>query len=398
MQDNEFSNILIQTKLFRPPLQAGFIPRPRLLAQLEGWQQRPFTLISAPAGYGKSTMASAWIESLDCPSAWLSLDQYDNDLSVFLGYFIGAIQTSFPQNLVEAQALLHAPERPPMRYLVGSLINELNAIESEYVLVLDDYHIIEHQEIHDLVNELIQYAPKSMHLVLCSRLDPPLPLVKYRATSQIAEIRGQDLCFTDDEGYLLVKNILDNRVDRNGTDALVKQSEGWVTGIRLAALSMRHRQGKERINDTLTATNRYVMDYLVSEILENQVAEFAEGLLKTSILDRLCPDLCETVCSSEENAGKSAIQGQLFFDWLKTSNLFVLELDDLGEWVRYHHLFQDFRHQIFHHVAVIGIQLACDELLAFSVAQGQRGQQDARHPSFRLLDQCVRLIPIHSIV
>jgi LuxR family maltose regulon positive regulatory protein len=207
---------------------------------------------------------------------------------------------------------------------------------------LDDYHLIELQTIHDLVNELIQYAPKGMHLVLCTRMDPPLPLVKFRATSQVNEIRGQDLCFTEDEGHLLVQHILGNQVDRTETNALVAQSEGWVTGIRLAALALRHRKGRLHIDGKLSAKNRYVMEYLVSEILENQVAAFSEGMLKTSILERFCPELCEIVCAPEDDAGEEEINGQMFLDWLEASNLFVIQLDDQGQWVRYHHLFRDF--------------------------------------------------------
>jgi LuxR family maltose regulon positive regulatory protein len=338
----EYSTPLIQTKLHHPVQSADPVKRPRLTNWLDQRRGRPLTLVSAPAGYGKSTLISSWLETLDCPSAWITLDQYDNDLGVFLGYFIAAIQNIYPQKLTETQALLNAPELPPMRYLFGSLVNELNEIGKEYVLVLDDYYLIELQTIHDLINDLTQYTPKGMHLVLCTRIDPPLSLIKLRAKSQVAEIRGQDLSFTEDEAYLLVKNVLGTQIDRNETDALVAQSEGWVTGIRLAALALRHRKGKESIEGSLAADNRYVMDYLVSEILENQGAVFSEWLLKTSILERFCTDLCEAVCATEEGSKGAKINGQEFLNWLETSNLFVIFLDDQGQWVRYHHLFQDF--------------------------------------------------------
>jgi LuxR family maltose regulon positive regulatory protein len=333
---------LIQTKLQLPVQSIDPVPRPRLAEWLDQRWKRPLTLVSAPAGYGKSTLISEWVRSLDCPSAWLSLDQYDNDLRVFLDYFITAIRSIHPQKLTETQALLGAPEMPPLRYLSGSLINELNEIEGEYVFVLDDYNMIELQSIHDLVNELIQHAPKGMHLVLCTRMDPPLPLVKLRATGQISEIRGQDLSFTLDEAHILVQNILGTHIDRDETNTLVARSEGWVTGIRLAALALRHRRGNEAVKGSLSANNRYVMEYLVSEILENQVAVFSEWLLKTSILERFCTDLCEAVCATEAGSKGAEINGQEFFNWLEASNLFVIHLDDKGLWVRYHHLFQDF--------------------------------------------------------
>ncbi len=343
MQDGEFVTPLIQTKLHRPVQTTASVKRARLSDWLDSRRERPFTLVSAPAGYGKSTLISEWSQSLDYPSAWVSLDQHDNDLSVFLGYFIAAIQSIFPKNLTETQALLNTAELPPTRYLAGSLVNELNEVGEAYVLVLDDYYLIELQDIHDLIYSLIKYAPRGMHLVLCTRIDPPLPMVKLRARGQVTEIRGQDLCFTKDEGYLLVQNLLGTQVDRNETDALVEQSEGWVTGIRLAALALRHRKGKQVAVGKLSANNRYVMEYLVSEILDNQVEEFAEGLLKSSLLERLCTGLCEAVCAPLENdSGQKQLNGQKFLDWLTASNLFVIQLDDQGDWVRYHNLFREF--------------------------------------------------------
>jgi LuxR family maltose regulon positive regulatory protein len=333
---------LIQTKFQRPIESIVPVPRPRLTEWLDKRWNRPLILVSAPAGYGKSTLISEWVRSLDCPSAWLSLDQYDNDLRVFLGYLVTAIQSIYPQHLTELGALFSAPELPPLRYLSGSLVNEVNEIEGEFVLVLDDYNMIELQSIHDLVNELIRYAPKGMHLVISTRMDPPFPLVKLRAAGLISEIRGQDLSFTVDEAYPLVQNILGTQLDREETNALVTQSEGWVTGIRLAALAMRHRKGNEAVKGSLSADNRYVVDYLVSEILDNQVAEFSEWLLKTSILERFCTDLCEAVCATEKGSKGTEINGQKFFNCLETSNLFVIFLDDQGLWVRYHHLFRDF--------------------------------------------------------
>jgi len=336
---------IVQTKLNHPLIPADLVSRPRLTEWLKSRRQRPLTLVSAPAGYGKSTLVSSWLENCECPGAWLSLDEYDNDLVVFLSHFLAGIQTIFPKALNDTQAQLTAPNLPPMRVLASSLSNEMNQIDRSYIMVLDDYQFIGESTIHDLVNELVLHPPQGLHLVICTRIDPPISLASLRAKSQVTEIRGQDLCFTEEEAHTLLQKILETGVERSAANSLVEQSEGWVTGIRLAALALRHRIGKESVQlleGELTANNRYVSDYLMSEILENQVAVFSDWLLKTSILEKLNAELCESVCVPEDDPGESEINGKVFLKWLKTSNLFVTHLDDQGQWVRYHHLFQDF--------------------------------------------------------
>jgi len=238
---------IIQTKLNRPPLPVDLVPRPRLTEWLEQRRGRPLTLVSAPAGYGKSTIISCWLESVDCPTAWVSLDEHDNELGGFLSYFLAAIQTIFPNAVPETQALLLVTPLPPIAAIAHTLINELNQIKPPYILVLDDYHLIETQTIHDLLNELLLFPPLNLHLVMGTRMDPLLPLVTLRANSQVSEIRIQDLRFNQAETSLLFQKMVGYPVDPAVVVHVDAQAEGWVTGLRLAALAMRHRIGRDSI-------------------------------------------------------------------------------------------------------------------------------------------------------
>ncbi|MEA1977516.1 MAG: hypothetical protein U9N80_06415, partial [Chloroflexota bacterium] len=341
---------LIQTKLNRPPVPIDLVDRPRLIQRLERQRRRPLSLVSAPAGYGKSTLVSNWLETLDGPAAWLSLDEQDNDLDIFLGYFIAAIRQMYPESLKTTQAMLSAPELPPKKALTTSLMNELNEIAGSMILVLDDYHLIHEITIHDLLDELLQHPPRGMHLVICTRVDPLINLVRLRAQSQVTEIRVSDLRFMKDEASILLSNILGQTVDDATVMEMEAHSEGWVTGLRLAVLAMRHRVGPAQVKGDMTVGNRYVAEYLMAEILAKQAAGLSECLLKTSILDRFNAVLCEAVCF-RNSRGIDLIEikpedrdlyGESFVDWLRSTNLFVVPLDDHGEWFRYHHLFRDF--------------------------------------------------------
>ncbi|MEJ2265035.1 MAG: LuxR C-terminal-related transcriptional regulator [Anaerolineales bacterium] len=347
MQAKETPPLLIHTKLNRPSLPADMVYRPRLTKWLTRHQRRPLTLISAPAGYGKSTLISCWLSSVDCPTAWVSLDEHDNQLGNFLSYFLAAIQTIFPNALPETQTLLLVTPQPSTTAIVHTIINELNQIGESFILVLDDYHLIESQAIHELLSELLTYPPQCFHLALSTRMDPPLPLIALRAKNQMTEIRIQDLRFTQEETQRLFQEMLGNSVDPGEIDKMNTQAEGWVTGLRLAALALRHRIGANAIQGELSAQNRYVSEYLFNEILAGQVAALSNCLLKTSILERFCADLCERICfPDEKRAGSRSAQsdfsGVHFLEWLQASNLFVIPLDDQRAWFRYHHLFQDF--------------------------------------------------------
>jgi LuxR family maltose regulon positive regulatory protein len=336
---------IIQTKLYRPPLQADFIPRPQLLEQLNGWQQRPLTLVSASAGYGKSTLVSSWLESLDCPTAWLSLDENDNDLALFLTYFLTCVQTAFPDAVDDTVALIEGIELPPLRVLSNSLINELNHLPKRLVLVIDDYHVIGDLRIDELLSELLKHPPRPLHLVIATRTDPLINLNQLRALGQVSEIRTQQLRFSVMETIELLEQLLRLEVDKEAASLLEEKTEGWVTGIRLAALSMHHREDAREMLRRLAAEKRYIWDYLLSEVLSALRPEIQDFLIKTAILDRFCAPLCDAVLGDGDAASMTlpatqSARSQEILAALRQENLFIIPLDGQRRWYRYHHLFQ----------------------------------------------------------
>ena len=355
MFEIEEKTSLIRTKLNRPPLPVCMVKRARLTSWLSDRLERPLTLVTAPAGYGKSTLISCWLETVDQPAAWVSLDEHDNELGNFLSYFLAAIRTIHPNAVQETESFLNVIPKPPVEAVAHTLLNELNQIEEPFILVFDDYHLIENREIHDLISEFLQHPPRNFHLVLGTRMDPPLPLVRLRATGMMTEVRIMNLRFNQEESLSLIEQMLSKPVDRAMLSELEKQSEGWVTGLRLAALAMNHQIDQDRLFLKVSPNNRYVTEYLVTEILEKQTALWADWLIRTSILERFCADLCGEICSQfEEEPGLSSTDyilsednhpGESFIKWLKASNLFVIPLDNEGKWFRFHHLFRDFLHQ-----------------------------------------------------
>ncbi len=336
---------IIETKLYRPPLQAGFIPRPQLLEQLDGWQQRPLTLVSAPAGYGKTTLVSSWLESLECPTAWLSLDEHDKDLDLFLSYFLASVQTSFPDAVEETVALMGGVELPPLRVLSNSLTNELNGLPQRLVMVLDDYHAISESRVDELLSELLKHPPSPLHLVIATRTDPLINLNRLRALGKVTEIRTQQLRFSVLETIELLERLLRIEVDKEAASLLDEKTEGWATGIRLAALSMRHRDNAHEVLRHLAGERRYIWDYLIAEVLSALRPEIQDFLVKTAVLDRFCAPLCDAVLGSGGTQGEtplvaSAAGTQDILESLQQDHLFIVPLDGQRRWFRYHHLFQ----------------------------------------------------------
>jgi LuxR family maltose regulon positive regulatory protein len=336
---------IIQTKLYRPPLQADFIPRPQLLEQLDGWQQRPLTLVSASAGYGKSTLVSSWLESLDHPTAWLSLDEHDNNLELFLAYFLASVQTSFPDSVDETFALLGGAELPPLHILGNSLTNELDQLTQRLVLVLDDYHVISDPRIDELLSEMLKHPPRPLHLVVATRTDPLINLNRLRALGQVTEIRTQQLRFSVLDTIELLEQLLRTEVDKEAASLLEERTEGWVTGIRLAALSMHHREDAQEMLKRLATEQRYVWDYLISEVLFALKPDIQDFLIKTAILDRFCASLCDAILGDGDAASMTlpethAAGSQEILEALQQENLFIIPLDGQRRWFRYHHLFQ----------------------------------------------------------
>jgi len=335
---------LIQTKLHHPRVAGELIERPRLLAYLAERSDRPFTLVSAPAGYGKTTLLAQWLEQAPYRVAWLSLDENDNSLIGFLSYFMAAIQTLFPASCSTTRSLLTIAQAPSADYLTTTLINELADLPEQFLLVLDDYHLITRQEVHQLISVLMQRAPLPLHLVFASRKDPPFSLARLRATHQIAEIRMNDLRFTPDEVQSYLQLCLGADISPEIVTVLAERTEGWAVGLRLACLSLRDQDDYAGFLETFQGTHQYIMEYLVDEILSHQPEPDQRFLLCTAILDRFCVPLGDALLevmpfdtSGEQQQPSSAE----ILARLEKNNLFVVSLDQQGEWYRYHHLFQD---------------------------------------------------------
>ncbi|MGD8612605.1 MAG: AAA family ATPase, partial [Desulfobacterales bacterium] len=341
MADETNIGIILRTKLHRPPAPRDYAHRPRLLEYLDQRPERPLTLVSAPAGYGKSTLVSCWLDRCESPNAWISLDENDNDLRQFLSYFLTAVETVFPNSVKETMTLVNAPTLPPLSTLVGTLANELDMIEQDFILVLDDIHTVREKSVHHLLSDLLHHPPRPMHLVLIGRRDPLLNIAALRARSQLAEVRLQDLRFTAGETATYLKQILNRQIDEDLATAWSDKTEGWVTGLRLAALSMQHRGDFKTILPELKGSTQYVMEYLFSEVLSHQPPDLRDFLLKTSILDRFCAPLCDAMIGTGVAPGNAQNDAWQFINQLKKENLFLISLDVEGQWFRYHHLFQN---------------------------------------------------------
>ena len=277
----------------------------------------------------------------DIPNAWLSLDEIDSDLRPFLTYFLAAVQTLFPDTMGETATLANVQTLPPLPVLAGSLANELDAIAQDFILVLDDIHRVQEKTVYDLLTELLRHPPRTMHLVLIGRRDVSLPLASFRAKGLVTEIRLNDLRFTPQETASYLKTALGDLVDEATAATIAEKTEGWVTGLRLAVLAMRaHDDAVGKLLE-LKGTTAYVMDYLITEVLNAQSPNIRHYLLNTSILDRFTADLCDELLGPDSRQGESKIDGADFIAKLQSENLFLIALDTENGWFRYHHLFQD---------------------------------------------------------
>ncbi|HFE67298.1 MAG TPA: hypothetical protein ENJ93_08540 [Chloroflexi bacterium] len=332
----ENHSLIISTKLNRPRAPEDLVLRPQLFERLN--RLRPLTLVIAPAGYGKSALLSSWLDTAnDKPSVWLSLHENDDDLNIFLTYFLAALQTRFPHVGHKTATLLTRLDNVPKRVLHATLINELNQITEAYTLTLDDYHLLKNREIHQLVAELVNHAPETLHLVIASRTDPPLPTALYRAKNLVTEIRANNLRFSLKETRAFLRNRLDEPPDERLVVEIYTRTEGWVTGLQLETLAMRRRAAAERPAGDDQPTD-YIAEYLMLEALRSQPEPVQEWLLKSAVLERLCAGLCEAVCAN----GNDQLNGADFLKGLTAANLFVIPLDTERTWYRYHHLFANF--------------------------------------------------------
>jgi len=366
------ASTLLATKLHLPFLPPKRVQRPHLVQYLnEGLAAgRLLTLVSAPAGFGKSTCVGEWVNGLDLGSvSWLSLDPADNDPVRFFSYLVTALQKGDETIGRELESVLQAGQLPPVEYLITTLLNDILKIDRKIVLILDDFQVIRESKILKSLEMLINNEPRNMHLVLLTREDPQLPLARLRANNQLTEIRAGDLRFSNLEANRFFSEVMGLYLSDADIALLEERTEGWIVGLQLAGLSIRGREAPSNFIANLSGSHRYILSYLTEEVLNRQPEEVREFLVRTSILERLCAELCDEITkddpgesSQDLRGGKtygaevkpliqtgsssfilhpSSLDSAFILDLLERSNLFVIPLDDVGQWYRYHHLFAD---------------------------------------------------------
>ena len=341
---------ILATKIYVPRPRPGLVSRPRLHARLEAGLSVPLTVIAASAGSGKTSVLADWLnrqEGGGCRVAWLALDAADSDPVQFLRYLIAALQTIAPRVGARMLDLLRADLNPRLEAVLPFLANDLPMLPERSILVLDDYHVIEAPAVHHVLQYVLDHLPPQLHLVIASRVDPPLPLARLRARAQLMELRAHDLRFTPEEAATFLREGMGLALSPEEADALDGRTEGWIAGLQLAALSLQNRAPEEMAQfiAAFSGSHRFVVDYLVEEVLARQPAHVQSFLLQTSILQRLSAPLCDAVVLGEAstrldaNAAANAAYSQLLLEDLERRNLFTVPLDNARHWYRYHHLF-----------------------------------------------------------
>jgi LuxR family transcriptional regulator, maltose regulon positive regulatory protein len=331
--DNELRPPLLRTKFFIPKPSQPVVTRPQLLTLLNRSLQLPLIVISAPAGFGKTTLVGEWIRNINLPTTWLSLDHGDDDPSCFFSYFIGALQQVNKSIGREIQNVLGSGQLPPVPFITASLINDILAADTPFILILDDFQEIQDPVIFEVLDTMLANPPKQLHLVLITREDPLLPLGRLRANNQMAEIRASDLRFSEAEVDQFLNGIMGLALSDEDIAALENRTEGWVAGIQLAAIAMYRRTDLSGFISRLSGSHRFIFSYLTEEVLSRQPEHIQLFLLQTSILDKLCAELCNAVTGHDNS--------QALLEKCVHANLFLVPLDDEGRWYRYHHLFRD---------------------------------------------------------
>jgi LuxR family maltose regulon positive regulatory protein len=349
------ADLIIRTKLRAPFTRSELILRPRLQEKIAQGLCGPLTMITAPAGFGKTTLLASSIASSQMPVAWLSLDKEDNAAGRFLNYLIAALQEVDPQLATETALWRSASPSAPPEVVLANLINDLDAAGREIALVLDDYHFISNQAVHSAVTFLIEHCPRTLHLVITSRSDPPLPTARLRARGQMSELRAADLRFTVIEAAQFLNNVMGLKLDARSIAALEDRTEGWIAGLQMASIALQSHLATHPAGDipgfieAFSGTNRYILDYLLEEVLASQTPEIQRFLLSTSVLKRLSAPLCDAVLAQEKPSWDEAQPADMFslrqsasiLDSLERANLFLISLDEDRRWYRYHHLFAD---------------------------------------------------------
>ncbi|HEX7612732.1 MAG TPA: hypothetical protein VF371_08145, partial [Candidatus Limnocylindrales bacterium] len=340
---------ILATKLYIPPSRRRVVLRPRLVERLnEGLAAgNRLTLVSAPAGFGKTTLVSEWVAGCGRPAAWLSLDEADSDPSRFLTYLIAALQTVAPGIGEGLLTVLGSPQPPPLESTLTALLNDVTTIPSDLVLVLDDYHVLDAKPVDDALAFLVERLPPRLHLVIATREDPALPLARLRARGQLTELRGADLRFTPDEAAEFLSQVMHLDLSAEQIAALEARTEGWIAGLQLAAISLQGRSDAAGFIESFAGSNRFVLDYLLEEVLQRQPDAVRAFLLRTSILGRLCGALCDAVMLDASASGQETLE------YLERANLFIVPLDTERRWYRYHHLFADLLRQRRGQIAVL---------------------------------------------
>jgi LuxR family transcriptional regulator, maltose regulon positive regulatory protein len=334
----EPSKRLLQTKFYVPSISSKQVSRPRLTDLLNGGMDKMLILVSAPAGYGKTTLVSKWLKETGISAAWLSLDVGDNDPIRFLQYLITAIQSITPGIKKDLLDMLQGAQPAQYENIINLLTNELASISDQFVLILDDFHVINNEAVLNIIYNLLEHLPSQKHLVLLTRIDPPLPLSRLRVRNQLVDIRADQLRFTHDEIAAFLNDVMGLTLSANDLFAMETRTEGWISGLQLAALSMQNCKDIHGFVSAFTGSHHYVMDYLVEEVLKAQPKNVGSFLLQTSILDHMCGPLCEAVIDA---AAIGPVNGQEVLETLEKMNLFVIPLDNERRWYRYHHLFAD---------------------------------------------------------
>ena len=347
---------LLTTKLYVPSVRPRLVPRPRLIERLNAGLHRKLTLVSAPAGFGKTTLLSEWVAGCERPVAWLSLDEGDNDPTRFLAYLAAALRTVGVE--VEEGIFAGAGVPAAMEACLTTLVNQVNTAPAPFILVLDDYHFVTAQPVHDTLTFFLDHLPPNLHLVIATRADPPLPVARLRGRGQLTELRLTDLRFTPDEAATFLNQVMGLGLSAEDVAALEARTEGWIAGLQMAAVSIQEQEDVAGFIQAFTGSNRYILDYLVEEVLQRQPESVQTFLLQTSILDRLTGPLCDAVVGEigdwraeiddHHQYPISNIQSQAILEYLESFNLFILPLDNERRWYRYHRLFADLLRQRLH--------------------------------------------------
>jgi LuxR family maltose regulon positive regulatory protein len=339
---------LLLTKLSVPPVRLSLVARQRLVKQLDAGLSSKLILVTGPAGFGKTTLLSNWLHSCSLPIAWLSLDAGDNDPVRFWTYVIASLQKLQAGIAEHVLTMLSSVQTRSLETIMTAFINALATLPEDIVLVLDDYHVIDAQPIHDAITLLLDYLPPQFHLVLASRSEPPLPLARLRARCHMVELTANDLRFSRDEAEVFFHNVMNLKLSDEDITALALRTEGWIAGLHLVSIALQGRQNVSQFVGEFQGNHRYILDYLASEVLQRQPQHIQQFLLQTSILDRFNGSLCDAVTEQKNS--------QAVIEQLEQANLFLVGLDDKRYWYRYHHLFVEFLYERLYRTSPEGLQ------------------------------------------